>query len=170
MTCDSSSLLFFFVYMKPQVLDVQQQPGNMVSAHPLCLGAHKPVVQIIEDPEASSTKGSEDCVHAPCGCSRCQSDTEGEDHKLVDSAPRLEPKEAPMPSPDRHLLGRLWQTSRLDLWPGVPLGPCASCTKGVADTGSGLLSPRLDEGLDPFWGSENSVRRSLPDGRPSPLP
>lgn len=30
----------------------------------------------------------------------CQRDYERVDHKLIDSAPRLEPKEVPMPSPN----------------------------------------------------------------------
>ena len=58
----------FYVYMQPQILDVQQQPANMVTAHLLCLGTYQPVIQIIEDPEAPSTERSEDCVHAPCEC------------------------------------------------------------------------------------------------------
>lgn len=43
-------------------------------------------------------KGSEDCIHAPCECARCQRDSEREDHEL----PRLEAKAAPMPSPNRY--------------------------------------------------------------------
>lgn len=62
--------------------------------------AHQPVIQIIKDPEALSTKGSEDCVHAP---RECQRDSEREDHRLVGSSPRLELKEAPMLSPDWYL-------------------------------------------------------------------
>lgn len=73
----------------------------MVAAHLLCLCTYQLVVQVIEDPEAE--EGSEDCVHTPSECAGCQRNSEGEDRKFVGSAPRLEPEEVPMPSPDWHL-------------------------------------------------------------------
>ena len=154
-TYDCYSLLFFFIYMQPQILDVQQLPGNMVEAtsvvsgHILASrpnnwgpwglvnegvwGLHPCTLWMCGVPERLRKGGPQ--AHRFCP----QIGTEGSANAL-----------SKLGFGSRHLWGRLWQTSHLDLWPGISLGLWASCTEGVADTGSGLL--RLKDGGLGSWG------------------